>query len=80
MLVFLSPVAGIDGVSAYNDVALAATAFAMFYLLEIWREENGFAEKDRLLIPIGLLAGFCFAISTRALPRCSTLSGSEEKR
>ena len=58
MLVFLSPITGIDGVSAYNDVALATVAFGTFYLLEIWREEN----DDRLLIPIGLLAGFCFAI------------------
>jgi hypothetical protein len=58
MLVFLSPLVGIDGVSAYNDVALATAAFALFYLLEIWREEN----DSRLLIPIGLAAGFCFAI------------------
>lgn len=58
MLFFLSPLAGIDGVSAYNDVALAVTAFALFYLLEIWRE----SEDSALLIPIGLLAGFCFAI------------------
>jgi hypothetical protein len=62
MLVFLSPLAGIDGVSAYNDVALATTAFATFYLLEIWREENLEENGDRLLIPTGLLAGFCFAI------------------
>ena len=54
MMVFLSPLAGIDGVSAYNDVALATSAFALFYLLEI--------KSDRLLIPIGLMAGFCFAI------------------
>ncbi len=58
MLFYLSPMAGIDGVSAYNDVALAVSAFAMFYLLEIWREE----QDDRLLLPVGLLAGFCFAI------------------
>jgi hypothetical protein len=58
MLVYLSPLAGIDGVSAYNDVALATVAFSLFYLLEIWRERG----DDRLLIPIGLLAGFCFAI------------------
>lgn len=57
-LVFLSPLAGIDGTSAYNDVALAGTAFALFYLLEIWRE----TPNPRLLIPIGLLAGFCFSI------------------
>ena len=58
MIVYLSPVVGIDGVSAYNDVALGTTAFALFCLLEIWRDEN----DDRLLIPIGLLAGFCVAI------------------
>ena len=37
MIAYLSPVMGIDGVSAYNDVALATTAFALFYMLEIWR-------------------------------------------
>ncbi|HVW83450.1 MAG TPA: glycosyltransferase family 39 protein, partial [Bryobacteraceae bacterium] len=58
ILVYLSPVVGIDGVSAYNDVALSTVAFAMFYLLEIWHQEG----DDRLLIPVGLLAGFCFAI------------------
>jgi hypothetical protein len=57
----LSPVVGVDGVSAYSDVALGVTAFAMFYLLEIWREEIA-GENDALLTPIGLLAGFCFAI------------------
>ncbi len=57
-LVFLSPLAGIDGVSAYNDIALAASAFALFYLLEIWRE----APTPALLIPVGLLAGFCFSL------------------
>jgi len=60
MLVFLAPVAGIDGISAYNDVALATTAFALFCLLEIWREKE--ETDDRLLIPVGLLAGFCVAI------------------
>ena len=58
MLFYLSPLAGIDGVSAYNDVALATAAFTVFYLLEIWRETG----QDRLLIPTGLVAGFCFAI------------------
>jgi hypothetical protein len=60
MIVYLSPVVGIDGISAYNDVALATTGFALFYLLEIWREDD--ETNDRLLIPIGLLAGFCVAI------------------
>ncbi|HKD09292.1 MAG TPA: hypothetical protein VKB79_25535 [Bryobacteraceae bacterium] len=58
LLVYLSPIAGVDGVSAYNDVALAAAGFAMFCLIELWHERN----EARLEIPIGLLAGFCFAI------------------
>ena len=58
MFFFLSPLAGIDGVSAYNDVGLAAVGFALFYLLEIWREDK----QPALLIPVGLVAGFCFAI------------------
>src|SRR5580658_950894 len=60
MIAYLSPVVGIDGISAYNDVALATTAFALFYLLEIRREDE--ETNDRLPIPIGLLAGFCVAI------------------
>ncbi len=59
-LVLAAPVAGIDGISAYNDVALGTTVFALFCLLEIWRK--GEETDDRLLIPIGLLAGFCVAI------------------
>ena len=34
LLVFASPVAGIDGTSAYNDVAIAAIAFTLFHLLQ----------------------------------------------
>jgi hypothetical protein len=63
MLVYLSPLAGIDGVSAYNDVALAAAGFATFYLVEIWRERR----QQALLVPIGLMAGFCFAIKYTGL-------------
>ena len=58
MIVYLSPLVGIDGVSAYNDVALATACFATFYLVEIWRDRKTRA----LLVPIGLVAGFCFAI------------------
>ena len=57
-LVFVSPIVGTDAASGYNDVALATAGFAVFYLLEVWREEL----NDRLLIPAGLAAGFCFAI------------------
>ncbi len=57
LLFYLSPVVGIDGTSAYVDVAVAAVAFAVFYLLEIWDRER----TPGLLIPIGLLAGFAYA-------------------
>lgn len=54
---FLSPVVGIDGISAYIDVAVAAILFALFYLLQIWEKER----NEALLIPVGLLAGFSYA-------------------
>lgn len=57
LFVFVSPVVGIDGISAYNDVAVAAIAFGLFYLLEIWDAER----TPALLIPIGFLAGFGYA-------------------
>ncbi len=57
LFVFLSPVVGMDGSTAYNDVAVAAILFGLFYLLRIWWEEP----SDRLLILIGLLAGFAYA-------------------
>ena len=57
VLVFASPMVGVDGTSAYNDVAVAAIAFALFYLLQLWEQERG----SRLLIAIGLVAGFGYA-------------------
>ncbi|MGE5489102.1 MAG: discoidin domain-containing protein [bacterium] len=58
LLVFMSPIVGFDGSTAYVDVALACVLFALFYLLQIWD-----AERDAvLLIPIGLLAGFAYAV------------------
>jgi hypothetical protein len=57
LLVFASPVVGIDGASAYNDVALAATAFTLFNLLELWQDSR----SPRLLAAIGLLTGFAVA-------------------
>ncbi len=62
LLVYLSPVVGMDGASAYNDVAAAFVIFAVFYLLEMWSESLDAA----LLVPIGLLAGFAFAIKYTA--------------
>ena len=57
-LVGLSPVVGVDGSSAYNDVALAAVAFTLFCLLERWAEEG----TARLLPMIGIVAGFGYAL------------------
>ena len=57
LLVFASPVVGVDGTSAYNDVAVAAIAFTLFHLLQIWDD----VRAPRLLVAIGLVAGFGYA-------------------
>jgi hypothetical protein len=57
LLVFASPVVGVDGTSAYNDVAVAAIAFTLFFLLQIWDDTR----SPRLLAAIGLVAGFGYA-------------------
>ena len=54
-LVFASPLMGWDGTSAYVDVAAATVLFALFYLLQVWEVNM----EPNLLIPIGILAGFC---------------------
>ena len=58
LLVFLAPVAGIDGVSAYIDLAAASVVFGVFALLDRWDETR---EGDLLLV-IGALAGFSYAV------------------
>jgi len=62
LLFFISPVAGIDGASAYNDIALAFCLFAMFYSLLLWRRTR----LTPLLVLAGLLAGYAFAIKYTA--------------
>ena len=57
VFLYASPVIGIDGTIAYNDVAVAAIAFGLFYLLQIWDQERA----SKLLVPIGMLTGFAFA-------------------
>jgi hypothetical protein len=57
LFVYLSPVVGIDGTTAYIDVAAAAIVFTTFYLLQIWDRERGIA----LLAIVGLVSGFAFA-------------------
>jgi hypothetical protein len=58
VLVFGSPVVGLVGSSAYNDVALATCIYAVFYSCEANSEDS----SGRLLILISLLAGYCLAI------------------
>lgn len=57
LLMYLSPVVGMDGTVAYVDVGVAAIVFSCFYWLEIWEE----TPNARFLIPIGLLAGYAYA-------------------
>jgi hypothetical protein len=57
LLTYVSPVVGFDGSIAYNDCGVAAIAFGVFYFLEIWDETR----LPALLIPVGLLAGYCYA-------------------
>ena len=67
LLVFLSPLVGIDGTSAYNDIAAASVLFHVVYLLCVW--ERKVWEHDtgrRLLAAIGLLAGFGYAVKYTA--------------
>ena len=62
LLVFLSPVIAKDGVSAYNDICVVTLVYAVFYLLQVWDQER----SDNLLILIGLLAGFAYAVKYTA--------------
>lgn len=58
LFVFALPVVGIDGVSAYNDVALAAVIFAVWLAIDRWRTTQHAAWVSLA----ALLAGFAFAI------------------
>lgn len=62
IFLYASPVLGMDGTVAYNDVALGAVLFALFYLLQIWSEQR----DPNLLIPIGILTGFAYAVKYTA--------------
>ena len=63
VLVYASPVVGIAGSSAYIDVSVATLLFAVFYLLQVWDEEK----YTNLLLFIGLLVGFCYALKYTAV-------------
>ncbi|MDQ2945403.1 MAG: discoidin domain-containing protein [Acidobacteriota bacterium] len=64
-LVYASPIFGWDGTTAYNDVAAACVVFFVFYVLQIWAAERD-ARNDRLLLLVGLLSGFAYAIKYTA--------------
>ena len=56
------PIVLLDASIAYIDVALAAVLFALFYLLQIWDENR----DPKMLVPIGLLAGFGYEVKYTA--------------
>ena len=62
LLIFLAPIAGISGTSAYNDVAVTNAAFSLFVLLQIWAA----LRHTALLVLIGLVAGFAFDLKYTA--------------
>ena len=59
---YAAPIVYFDASMAYIDVALAAVLFAGFYLLQIWDDNR----DPRLFIPIGILAGFAYAVKYTA--------------
>jgi hypothetical protein len=62
LLVYACPVVGIAGVSAYNDLAVATSVFAGFYLLEV----NYSQLCTKSLFLCGLLSGHSYAIKYTA--------------
>jgi hypothetical protein len=55
---YTCPVVLRDATTAYIDVGLTAVLFALFYLLQVWDESR----DSKLLAPIGILAGFGYAV------------------
>ncbi len=62
LFTYLSPVVGLDGTIAYIDVGITAILFALFYLLQIWDRER----HPALLVPVGILVGFSYAVKYTA--------------
>ena len=59
---YTCPVILRDATTAYIDVALACVLFALFYALQVWDETR----DSRLLAPLGILAGFGYAVKYTA--------------
>ncbi len=68
LLVYLSPIVGIDGTSAYIDVAVAAIVFSVFYWIQIWDSQR----EGRILIAIGCWRVIAMRRSTPRSSCCST--------
>jgi 4-amino-4-deoxy-L-arabinose transferase-like glycosyltransferase len=65
LLTVLSPVVQVDGSSAYVDVALLSTLFAMFYLLLVYERESHESSRG-VPAAAGALAGFAVAAKMTA--------------
>lgn len=59
LFVYCTPVVMVDAASAYNDVAVACTLFALFLLCEA-----GAGAKGALLL--GMIAGYCYGLKYTA--------------
>jgi len=55
-----------DATTAYIDVAVPAVLFALFYLLQVWDETVDPKMRSQWLVPIGILAGFGYAVKYTA--------------
>ena len=53
--VYAAPVVGIDGTSAYIDLATACIGFGLFYLIYVWDAQR----RPQLLFAAGLLGPSC---------------------
>lgn len=64
LLVFVAPVAGIDGASAYVDLATAAVVFSTVYTLLLYEAKA----EGNAAAAAGILAGFAYACKMTAAP------------
>ena len=62
ILVLASPLVGVDGTSAYNDVALATTVVAIVLVFEVWRRQP----TTGALMSLSLLTGFALTLKYTA--------------
>ncbi|MBK9171288.1 MAG: hypothetical protein IPM24_28065 [Bryobacterales bacterium] len=64
LFVMACPLMAVDAVSAYNDVAVASIAFALWLALEKWGQTRSFG-----WLPVaGMLAGFAYGAKYTAFP------------